>query len=754
MAIINNNVQNVKFLRNGSVFNPSVDPVKTAREVALAAMNEQLNSLDDGTAILGRYQETNGVVKTLVGFAYVSGETKTLTVFDVEGASADVEKLKQEINAKLGDGIGSGKTETVTAQLTALSGNSSTDTSATTSVAGAKKYADDLISTLDVTDTAVPGSYVSQVSEADGKISVARVALPDASTVSGESKVVIDVTQDKGAITATAANITGVKLAGYAEGTDADIAATDTLGEALGKLQGQINAMDKTASSASGEVVITVTETDGKVEETKSKLKDVLLTGYVKGNGVKPIVATDTVNSALSKLENSIDAAHSATTVSSADKSISVVTAASGTDISVNIKSGEKVIKKDGNNGIYTDIDLVKITTGLPAEIKERYQLLASDDSQIGTNIDIPKDSHIVEIKYITDSSDTHYQNLEYVYIDASGATKTEYVDISSLVLEAEFASGLTIENHIARGVVDPTSESFFTVGANGFKVDGISAHVKTEIEKLDATVGSQTVVTGKHVAVEVVEADGKLSAITVTEDNIADADDLAELSGKTFTVAVSSNDSITTAVSAASDGTKSVDLITDASKIQMSGFTAAESGFTTIEQFSSVTEAFKAVETIFIDTEETISASLNDLEDRKAEKTELQSEFNTLNDRISDLESGSSADLSAEIEARKAVDGISAQTYVANVDKKYISGATSLNDADVKLNDALKNIEDNFVGQVKVNNKALAEVDNAVNVIINAGSNASNDTNAIHVDTNDNGNITLTLGTIDVGTY
>ena len=359
-----------------------------------------------------------------------------------------------------------------------------------------------------------------------------------------------------------------------------------------------------------------------------------------------------------------------------------------------------------------------------------------------------------MEIKYITDSGDTHYQNLEYVYIDASGATKTEYVDISSLVLEAEFASGLTIENHIARGVVDPTSESFFTVGANGFKVDGISAHVKTEIEKLDATVGSQTVVTGKHVAVEVVEADGKLSAITVTEDNIADADDLAELSGKTFTVAVSSNDSITTAVSAASDGTKSVDLITDASKIQMSGFTAAESGFTTIEQFSSVTEAFKAVETIFIDTEETISASLNDLEDRKAEKTELQSEFNTLNDRISDLESGSSADLSAEIEARKAVDGISAQTYVANVDKKYISGATSLNDADVKLNDALKNIEDNFVGQVKVNNKALAEVDNAVNVIINAGSNASNDTNAIHVDTNDNGNITLTLGTIDVGTY
>ena len=86
----NNNVQNIKFLRNGVVFTPSIDPVKTARQVALDAMEKQKENLADGTAILGRYKETDGKVKTLVGFAYISNDAKTLTVFDVDGAGADV----------------------------------------------------------------------------------------------------------------------------------------------------------------------------------------------------------------------------------------------------------------------------------------------------------------------------------------------------------------------------------------------------------------------------------------------------------------------------------------------------------------------------------------------------------------------------------------------------------------------------------------------------------------------------------------
>lgn len=51
---------------------------------------------------------------------------------------------------------------------------------------------------------------------------------------------------------------------------------------------------------------------------------------------------------------------------------------------------------------------------------------------------------------------------------------------------------------------------------------------VVTKIAALDATVGSKTVASGKHVAVQVVEADGKLTGLTVTESDIASASALS----------------------------------------------------------------------------------------------------------------------------------------------------------------------------------------------------------------------------------
>lgn len=126
---------------------------------------------------------------------------------------------------------------------------------------------------------------------------------------------------------------------------------------------------------------------------------------------------------------------------------------------------------------------LVKVTTGLSAEIKEEYYLADAEGNQSGDTISVPKDSHIVEINYITDSGDPHYQNLEYVYIDVCGATKTEYVDMSQLILEQEFASGITSTDGVAHGVVDPASEDFLTVGADGFKLSGVQDAIDDAVE-------------------------------------------------------------------------------------------------------------------------------------------------------------------------------------------------------------------------------------------------------------------------------
>ena len=57
-----------------------------------------------------------------------------------------------------------------------------------------------------------------------------------------------------------------------------------------------------------------------------------------------------------------------------------------------------------------------------------------------------------------------------------------------------------------------------------------------------------------------------------------------------------------------------------------------------------------------------------------------------------------SKAALDAEIAARKAVDGQNGDTYVANTGANYISEATSLNDADVKLDTAIKAVADRSV--------------------------------------------------------
>lgn len=747
-----NNVQNVKFLRNGSLLN--------SREAARKALETNKTLGLDGSAILARYSGgTVGgedfFIKTLVGFVYSDGTNTTVTIFDIDDAGSDVQKkineLRTEINSKIGtDFIDSGNT--VEENLTALSGSAS-DTSATTSVAGAKKYADRLIETLDVTDTAVEGSYVSQVSQADGKISVSRVALPDASSVAEANKVVTDVTQSKGAITATASNITGIKLAGYAVGTDADIAATDTLGQALGKLQAQINAMDKDASAVNGQVVTTVAEVDGKVTETKANVKDLQLGGYAKTNDTGDIASADTINVALSKLENK----SAAITITNDDGSINVTPSTSGTDINVKIKNNEHVLAKDGNAGVYTNLKLNKITQSLPAEIKERYQLIATDGSQIGSNIDIPKDSHIVSITYITGSTDPHYQNLEYKYIDASGNTQTTYVDMSSLIIEAEFASGVTVTNHVAHGVVDSTSEknesdvAFLTVGADGFKVSGIKDAIDTKINKLDADLSGNTT----HVKVGVKEVDGKLTAVTVAETDIASQSLLDALSGKSVTqVAMTGGTANIVASDDPADGTKKITINTDGSQVKLTGYAKGSDSGAVIAT-DSINAAIGKLENRIDGKVDALDATVSSETTSKHVKVVIVQENGVLTGvTLTDSDIASATALTAEIAARKAVDGQNGQTYAKNTSSPYISGATSLNDADVKLAAELKSLSDATVNEVQVNGVALAETSNAVNVQISAAAGTGASNPAITVNTNTTGKVTISLEGLDCGTY
>ena len=198
-----------------------------------------------------------------------------------------------------------------------------------------------------------------------------------AETVSGESKVVIDVTQEEGKITATAANLSGVKLDGYAVESGAEVAATDTLGQALGKLQGQINAMDKAADAVDGQVVTTVEETNGVVSETKANVKDLQLGGYVKdASATGAIGSTDTINAALSKLENANSGLNglidelSGKTVTAVDdtNSIDMTIEENGADGTKKVKA-DLIVSASGSQDTYNANIITVLNDGVYASV-------------------------------------------------------------------------------------------------------------------------------------------------------------------------------------------------------------------------------------------------------------------------------------------------------------------------------------------------------------------------------------------------
>ncbi|MBO6253812.1 MAG: hypothetical protein J6O49_09220, partial [Bacteroidaceae bacterium] len=199
----NNNVQNVRFLRNGNLYS-----TRDAARTALSGMQSTLTVEQDGSVILARYGSGSDI-KTLAGYIYATTSVKTITIFDIDDAGADVDEKIQEIKDILGNGVSSANT--VSSQLSTLSGTSS-DTSAATSVNGAKAYAkdytDSVVDGLDYTGvTTGDGVYVTNVTEANGVISASTSTLPTVAAISRTGQAITAVSQSNGTIAASAGDI-------------------------------------------------------------------------------------------------------------------------------------------------------------------------------------------------------------------------------------------------------------------------------------------------------------------------------------------------------------------------------------------------------------------------------------------------------------------------------------------------------------------------------------------------------------------
>lgn len=274
-------------------------------------------------------------------------------------------------------------------------------------------------------------------------------------------------------------------------------------------------------------------------------------------------------------------------------------------------------------------------------------------------------------------------------------------------------------------------------------KLEWQVAAANAGVEALDAEVTSTD---GTNVQVKVTEVNGIITEVNVTTDNTINSTNLtdaiealdADLNasgtaqhGGTFVMSgVTEVDGVLTSVDsveveaagAAATAKSTIDAYTVNSKaistnpvlngadIALTGYSKGADG-TAVSASDSVnvaigklenqvdaakaaaTAAHTAVEHANGNTHVTVSASQPDSTTGKVTYT------------VNETNIANADDLSAEITARKAVDGQSGDTYTANSGVNYISGATSLNNADVQLDAALKTVDDAMLTNINGSN-------------------------------------------------
>ena len=172
----------------------------------------------------------------------------------------------------------------------------------------------------------------------------------------------------------------------------------------------------------------------------------------------------------------------------SGSNAIAVTGEGAAKTISLKLDGTDKILSQSAD-GLKATVQLKAITEGLGENISKEYALVGADGStELGARIQIEKDRFLKSATY---SEDTH--KISFVFNLADGTESTTEVDLSGLVDVYTASNGVSKVGSEFQGVVDPNSESFLTVGANGFKLagvqDAIDSTVETAIEPVKTAV-------------------------------------------------------------------------------------------------------------------------------------------------------------------------------------------------------------------------------------------------------------------------
>lgn len=513
-----------------------------AKTIAIAAVKSQMSTANDGSFVLGRYQDGDNNIRTIIGANYSNGGTNSMSIYDFDKIASDA--LLNRVS-------------TVETTL----GISSDGTVTGETIVGRIEDVEDLLETLNG-EVTVEGSIKKQIKDAvDAEAAIARAA-----EQANANAIVAEKNRAEGVEQTLQQNIDNEISARTAADSQirTDFAAADSA------LQAAINA---------------------EVQERKdadSALENKLM-GEVSENDAKTIAALN------DKIES----------VESAAKSYSIVVV-DGEELEAlgtNVKEAYKLVDEDNaKTGEYIKIykDSSLKTVALDGQsLNFTYILADGSESTVGVDVSsflaeseftsgLQVIDHVVSVKIADDSEefltvstngiklsgvqnaintlDTDLQNqidginttittldAEYKAADTAlqGKIDTEKsertaadsgLDTRIKVLE-EAVGGDSVETQITEAIDDlkgtpegktlnESYDTIYEIAEELAKLEGdenkegsIAYDIKAKVDSLDSTKTGE----GTFVDVTVTQVDGVITEVSVVESDIASAKDLSD---------------------------------------------------------------------------------------------------------------------------------------------------------------------------------------------------------------------------------
>lgn len=472
--------------------------IKTGRQAAINALEAQKASVPDGGLILARYSDDGGEnnVKTLLGIVRNGGGTEAqLTIIDVEGAAENLQNAIKKISGATASQEGkfiSAITQTNGVVSVEFGGVAAANVSVASDKFTATTVENVLLEIQDSLDAAIGtgGSVAEQITNAINDL--------DSSATSENNYFDVTVAQKDGkitGITVTNKDIASATLLGKKEDASTAETAFGRIAKEAADREAAIKTLNFGPVGGNGQVITTISQTDGKVSATAATL------------GAENVAFT------------SSDTAFTSNNVSAA---LDALYAQSG--------DGSKVV----------------IDSGTTTEGYSKTYTFTQGGIEIG-KIDIPKDLVVKSGSVVkgnwNDGVFTENVSGSGTALKLVIANKEEtpiYINTLDLVKDHTGGNGIAISdtNVISVQVADG-SEEFLSVGKSGVKLSGVQAAIdaaaasaKTKVEKTDGgshvTLTSTTSTTDSSVTYTISESDIASANALTAETNARESADTA----------------------------------------------------------------------------------------------------------------------------------------------------------------------------------------------------------------------------------